>query len=224
MICDYKDFVKELLAVGFTIGGENNEGVFALADSFDGLIRWHTEEKETDPWEWRMRVLEERSDIAYGKVFFRKSGYITKAWYPYFLAVRRQGKSFEELYDAGKMSHHAKVVYRVIAENGYVPTHALRGLCGFGAEDKSKLDRAVTELQMKLFITMCGRQQKVSQTGQEFGWNSTVFCTAETFWGSGVFAEAAGIAAEEAAEKIRMQVYAQNPDALEKKVKKFIWG
>lgn len=224
MICNYGDFIDKLLQVGFTIGGENNEGVFALSDDFDRQIQWHTEEVETDPWEWRMRVLEERSDIAYGKVFFRKSGYITKEWYPYFLAVRRQGRSFDALYEAGEISHLAKTVYRVVEENGYVPTHALRGLCGVGAEEKSKLERAVTELQMKLFLTMCGRQQKVSQAGQEFGWNSTVFCTTENFWDDRVFTEAAGIAPQLAAEIIRKQVYAQNPDALEKKVEKFIWG
>ena len=43
-----------------------------------------------------MRVLEEREDIAYSKVFFRTSGYITREWYPYFYAVRRKGESFQE--------------------------------------------------------------------------------------------------------------------------------
>ena len=29
---------------------------------------------ETDPWEWRIRVLDERDDIAYAKLFYKKSG------------------------------------------------------------------------------------------------------------------------------------------------------
>ena len=45
-----------------------------------------------------MRVLEERTDIAYSKVFFKTSGFITREWYPYFYAVRRNGESFEEVY------------------------------------------------------------------------------------------------------------------------------
>ncbi len=68
------------------------EGVFTLSDAFGESIAWHTEDPETDPWEWRIRVLDEYTDIAYGKLFFRKSGYITKEWYPYFLAVRRGKK------------------------------------------------------------------------------------------------------------------------------------
>lgn len=88
----FNDFIQELRSVGFTIGGENGEGVFTLSDAFGESIAWHTEDPETDPWEWRIRVLDEYTDIAYGKLFFRKSGYITKEWYPYFLAVRRGKK------------------------------------------------------------------------------------------------------------------------------------
>lgn len=72
MIQCYDDFIGKLLETGFTIGGENGEGVFTLSDSFTDRIRWHTEELDTDPWEWRMRVLQERDDIAYGKVFFQE--------------------------------------------------------------------------------------------------------------------------------------------------------
>lgn len=112
MIQCYDDFIDKLLETGFTIGGENGEGVFTLSDSFTDRIRWHTEEMDTDPWEWRMRVLQERDDIAYGKVFFRKSGYITKEWYPYFLAVRRGSLSLEEAYASGLVSREAKPFIR----------------------------------------------------------------------------------------------------------------
>ena len=88
MIRNYSDFCEELLKCGFSMGGGNARGIYALI-SFDwknvppdSPIVWHTGDPETDPWEWRMRVLQERDDIAYGKVFFGASGYITKEWYP----------------------------------------------------------------------------------------------------------------------------------------------
>lgn len=31
--------------------------------SYDTPVRWHTGDPETDPWEWRIRVLDERDDI-----------------------------------------------------------------------------------------------------------------------------------------------------------------
>ena len=36
---------------------------------------------------------------------------------------------------------------------------------------------------MKMYLTMCGRQQKISQKGMEYGWSSTVFCTTGEFFG-----------------------------------------
>ncbi len=96
MVTCFQEFCDELLESGFSMGGGNAKGIYAVVP-FDWKnpvqgcpIAWHTGDPETDPWEWRMRVLEERDDIAYGKVFFGVSGYITREWYPYFLAVRRQ--------------------------------------------------------------------------------------------------------------------------------------
>ena len=84
-IQNYDGFVENLLTAGFSMGGGNDEGIFALIPwswdqqpPYETPVRWHTGLVETDPWEWRMRVLDERRDIAYGKVFFKKSGFITK--------------------------------------------------------------------------------------------------------------------------------------------------
>jgi hypothetical protein len=231
MIQNYADFCRELLAAGFSIaGGGNDEGVFGLLkygwdnEPPDSLIRWHTGDSEYDPWEWRMRVLDERDDIAYGKVFFRKAGYVTREWEPYFLAARRKGLTFDETYSDGVISNEAKRIYSVLREGISMPFHALKQLAGFGKEDKTKFERGLVELQMRLFITMCGRQQKVSQRGEEYGWSSTVFCTTEQFWDDDVFAEAAKISTGEAAEAITERVYRLNPAADAKKIKKFIYG
>ena len=108
MIKSFNEFCEKLLESGFSMGGGNPKGIYAIIP-FDWKnpipgcpIAWHTGDAETDPWEWRMRVLEERDDIAYGKVFFGTSGYITKEWYPYFPAVRRRGLAFDEWYFEGR--------------------------------------------------------------------------------------------------------------------------
>lgn len=89
MIRNFEDFCQELNSCGFSIGGGNAKEIFALIDfdwqtqdALDTPVRWHCDAPEVDPWEWRMRVLEERDDIAYAKVFFKTSGFITKEWYP----------------------------------------------------------------------------------------------------------------------------------------------
>lgn len=171
-----------------------------------------------------MRVLDERNDIAYGKLFFKKSGYITKEWYPYFLVARRRGRSFDDSYNAGVMSHFAKRIYDVVAENGNLPLHAIKQIAGFSREDKLQFDKALTELQMKMFLTMCGRQQKLSQKGEEYGWSSTVFCTTESFFDESVFRKAAKLSEQEAREAITERILQLNPDAPPKKREKFIMG
>jgi len=231
MIQNYNDFVTVLLEAGFSMGGGNNEGIFSVVSwnwnelpPYDTPVRWHTGDPETDPWEWRMRILEERRDIAYAKLLFKKSGYITKEWYPYFLAARRKDRSFDEEYEDGKISNYAKRIYNVIHENDILPLHVLKPLAGFSKEDKAKFDRALVELQMKMYITMCGSQQKLSQKGEAYGWSSTVFCTTERFFGNEIFESAAKISGQDAVEKITAQIYRLNSMAEPKKIVKFIKG
>lgn len=231
MVKNFEDFCTELLRCGFSLGGGNAKGIFAIID-YDwqapveegNPVIWHTGDPETDPWEWRMRVLEERNDIVYSKLFFNSSGYITKEWYPYFISARRQGTDFTAAYENGEISHTAKTVYDIVSGHGAAALHEIKLLGGFAKEDKSRFDKAVTELQMKMFITMCGRVSRKSHTGEEYGWKATVFTTPESFFGEDFIAEALKIPVKEAEEKIRGQVLKLNPSADEKKIKKFIYG
>ncbi len=225
MVNSFNEFCDELIRCGFSMGGGNAKGIYAIVP-FDwkssipgGPVIWHTGDAETDPWEWRMRVLEERNDIAYAKVFFGASGYITKEWYPYFLAVRRQGLVFDEWYDEGRSSQLERQIYEAIEENSRVALHDLKRICGITKETSSRFDRALTTLQRNLFITMCGRTQKLNKKGEAYGWNSTVFCTVEEFWGEDLSID---ITPEEAYERIRERILELNPSAKEKDIRKFI--
>jgi len=230
-IKNYDDFVNLLLETGFSMGGGNSEGIFSLVTwnwdqepPYDTPVRWHTGDPETDPWEWRIRVLDERNDIGYGKFFFKKSSYITREWIPYFLAARRGHTSFEQEYQEGLISNYAKRLYGIIDEYEVLPVHAIKQLANYAKEDKSQFDRALTELQMKMYLTMCGRQQKVSSKGEEYGWSSTVFCTTEKYWGEEVFDESAQIGKADAIQEITERIYMLNPDAEQKKILRFIKG
>ena len=71
MVKNFEEFCAELLRCGFSMGGGSSKGIFAIIpydwkeqEHLDVLAKWHTGDPETDPWEWRMRVLEERDDIA----------------------------------------------------------------------------------------------------------------------------------------------------------------
>lgn len=226
---NYSDFIKELNGAGFSLAGGNDEGIYGIIkfswneEPDDSPIRWHTEDPETDPWEWRMRVLEERDDIAYGKLFFNKGGFITKEWYPYFLAARRGGRDFDEEYAEGKISHFAKRIYEVVERSDSLALHEIKQLGMFSKEDKSRFNSALTELQMKMYITMCGRKNRFLGPGGQH-WPSTVLCTTEKFFDEEVFRQAWSIDAKDAAEKIRLQILKLNPEAKEKRIGRFIRG
>jgi hypothetical protein len=231
VIKNYNGFITTLLNAGFSMANGNSEGIYSVipwnwneAPPCETPVRWHTGDPETDPWEWRIRVLEERDDIAYAKLFFNKGGYITKEWYPYFLAVRRGGRSLAEEYEDGYISSFAKNIYEVITENEQIPLHVIKQIGGFYKKDSSRFDRALVELQMKMFVTMCGRQHKISKKGEEYGWSSTVFCTVEKYFGEKVVKQADEIDEREAIEKITEQIYRLNPDVNPRKIAKFIKG
>ena len=224
MIRNYDDFTNALLKSGFSMCGGNDDGIYTIinwnwneAPPYETKIAWHTGDKETDPWEWRMRVLKERNDIAYAKLFNKKSGFITKEWYSYFLAVRRTDMSFYEAYDDGLMSHAAKRVYEVVEKIGKIPADYIKKEAGFSKEEKSSFDKALVELQMGLFITVCGEEKLKA-------WPSNVFCTTEHFWGEEVFEKASRLPAKVAFDEIKQQILLLNPSALDKKIKKFIFG
>ncbi|MDR1510172.1 MAG: hypothetical protein LBS53_11095, partial [Synergistaceae bacterium] len=117
-------------------------------------LSWHTGDPETDPQEWRIRVLNERDDIAYSKCFFKKSGYITREFYPYFLALRRGGSDFDDEYSDGLFSSYAKRIYDVARSYGELLLHEIKSLGGFGKDEKSKFNSVLTELQMRFYLTI----------------------------------------------------------------------
>ena len=112
-----------------------------------------------------------------------------------------------------------------MAEKIIVPVHDIKQMAGFTREDKPGFDRALTELQMGMFITMSGNQQRLSLKGEEYNtWPSMVFTTVENFFGEDVYNAATKITPEEAEASIRGQILKLNPHAQEKKIIKFIYG
>ena len=82
MIRCYDDFINALLTAGFSMGTSNAEGIHAIIEwewnqepTTSTPVRWYTGDPITDPNEWLGRILNERDDIAYGKLFFSGANY-----------------------------------------------------------------------------------------------------------------------------------------------------
>ena len=115
-------------------------------------VRWHTGDPDTDLWEWRMRVLQERNNIAYGKRFFRKGGFITREWCSYFLAARRGAYSFADAYVDGNVSHIARRVYDTLSGYEALPFHEIKTYDSFGRDEQSRLERALVDIKTWLYL------------------------------------------------------------------------
>jgi len=103
--------------------------------------------------------------------------------------------------------------------------HEIKTRGEFGRDEKSKFDSALTELQMRLYLTICGTNRRRNNKGEEYGWNSTMFCTTEQFWEhTDVFARAEVLSEDGAFAAICERVLKLNPNADEKKMRKFAYG
>ena len=232
MIRCYDDFVEALLNSGFSMDEGSPEDVYAVITWRDNKsapyqtpVYRNSGDIDTDPCKWQARILKERSDIAHGKLFHGKSGFITKEWYPYFLASRRcGGRTFDEAYSSGLLCDKSAEIYNLILKHGALPTYTIRQLMGLSNRRNLEFDAALNLLQMKLFLTVCEKQKKTSRSGVESGNLSNIFCTTESFFGEDVFEKARRISKSLAYIKIRKQTIKLNPMAKVLKVLKFIYG
>lgn len=221
----FDDFCPALRQAGFSLSGPADKGIFTLSRYFGPEVQWHTGDRQTDPWEWRMRSVEECRDMAYGNLFFRRTGWVTLDWYPYFVAVRREGKPLEQLYQEGHISQMAYGIYSLIREYGEVSVHKMQVALHVTKETRSAFQAALVHLQMQLLITVCGSEYKMGKNGQPYGWPTTVFCSVERFFGGiGVAGQAQEIGKERAAEKIAQQVRLLNPQVEDRALQSFIFG
>jgi hypothetical protein len=106
-----------------------------------------------------------------------------------------------------------------------LPLQEIKRFGGFGRDEKSKFDSALTDLQMRLYLTICGTCRRINAKGEEYGWETTMFRTTERFWeDTDVFDRAAKLDEDDAYAAIRERVLKLNPTADEKKICKFAYG
>jgi len=213
----YGDFCARLRQAGFSMGGENNDGIFALCDHFGDNIHWHTGEEDTDPWVWRMRVLVEENDIGYGKLFLQKGGYVTREWAPCFIAYKRQHQDYEDVYQEGCMSLLERSVCRFVKDKGEAVLHEIKAAFG----DK-KLEAVLAKLQTNMFLTISGQTMRLSKENVPYGWPVTNFRLTDDFWGPDVMLEANAIPVRDAREQIIQRVYELNPLVKMKALERFL--
>ena len=143
---------------------------------------WWTD-RPGDPWAWR-QVLAPDPEIAYGKFFDKKAGFVSREWYPPFANWRRDGYDWEGLYEDGKMNSRCKRILDVLELN-----EDAEGLALLSCEIRQRaalekgFEGALTDLQMKSFLLMSDFRQRKNKRGETYGWHVAELTTPETKWG-----------------------------------------
>lgn len=148
-------------------------------------IWWWSGIPEKDPWEWRA-ILARSREVAYGKFFDKKAGFISRKWLPYFVNYRRDGYDFDSLWEDGKAPIRQKKIMDLFAENSgeqerYSPD--IKKLAGFGKDGEKNFPGTITDLEMETYLCMVDFKQRKNKKGALYGWPVAVYAAPEHVFG-----------------------------------------
>ena len=153
---------------------------------------WWTGNKATDPWEWREEIAAGHQ-VAYGKFFDGRAGFISQAWLPYFANARRNGWDFDGKWQDGRASAREKAIMEhflnVESEDESESTDAailsteLKKTAGFGKNGEKNYPGILTTLQMQLYLVIGGFRRRQNKRGAEYGMPVSIIMTPESIWG-----------------------------------------
>lgn len=181
---------------------------------------WFSGDDE-DPWEWRSIAASE-GKVVYGKFFGRKAGFISKEWFPYFAAYRRDGYDFDTLYELGMAPRKSKLLMDVLEGQTYVPSYVLKAEAGFCKNGERGFEGAITNLMMQTYVVIDGFERKLNKKGEAYGWPVSNYTLAETKFGSEMVRAKYKLTKEEALAKVLEQMHKLYPDATDKEILKEI--
>ncbi len=152
------------------IAGFSVEDITTPSHWFDG--------QEHDPWQWSRKIAQNRN-IAYGKFFHKRAGFIAKNYLPYFSNARRDGYDFDALFEDGKASYEHKRIMDLFVSNSVIPSYVLKQRAGFMQPDSGSFDTAVMHLQMQMYLCICGFERKRNKRDEPYGWPVAQYATPE---------------------------------------------
>lgn len=200
-------------------------------EEMTGCGCWWTGDRDNDPWEWR-EIIAAGREVAYGKFFGGKAGFISLEWLPYFANYRRLGYDFDSAYEDGLSNRREKLVMDRLVEydeqgdivwsDRQILTTDLKKLCGFGKGGEKNFPGILTGLMMKLYLVTVDFHRRVSKKGAEFGMPVSVLLPPEAVWGYDTVTAAYGESPAVSWDKINCRVKELFPNAAENEIQKLI--
>ena len=175
---DAIDYINE---VGFLPLFKNDIPGFSLEER-TAVEYWWCGNPKVDPWEWR-ELIARSGEVAYGKFFEKKAGFISKEWLPYFVNYRRDGYDFDALWDDEKASRRQKKIMDCFEIEDELYSNDLKQKAGFAKGGEKGFDGTITDLQMKTYLCVKDFRQRKNKKSELYGWPIAVYAKPEALWG-----------------------------------------
>ncbi len=217
-----RDAINYINEVGFLPLFKNDIPGFSLEErTVPGY--WWCGDPEVDPWEWR-EIIARSGEVAYGKFFEKKAGFISKEWLPYFANFRRDGYDFDALWDDEKASRKQKKIMDLFETEDELYSNEVKQRAGFGKGGEKGFDGVVTDLQARTFLCVKDFRQRKNKKGEFYGWPITVYAKPETLWGYDYVTSRYSESPEESGKAIEEHIKEIYPIASKSQIAKLIKG
>ena len=187
----WRELVNWINEIGFLPLFANEVAGFS-AEEYVSPDFWWTGDREQDPWEWR-EIIAAGHEVAYGKFFDKKAGFISLAWLPCFANCRRNGYDFDARWEDGRANAREKKVMDFFlkedADGGSVfrdeqiLSTDLKRLAGFGKDGEKNFPGIITQLQMETYLVISGFRRRENRRGKAYGMPVSILLPPESIWG-----------------------------------------
>lgn len=216
-IDELKDYIDNVGFLPFFKGGIEGFSLEELTAS----DAWWSGDAIEDPWMWR-EVIANEGNIAYGKLFRGKAGFVSRKWFPIFATYRRDGYDFDSRYEDGLVNRRQKKIVDVLNEYDMLPSYELKKLAGFGKEGEKNFDGTMADLQMNTYVIIRSFRRKRNKKNQEYGWAVADYMLSEKLFGTDHVRSAYGMPVTEAKTRIIEHLLKFFPDTDIETAEKFI--
>ena len=204
-IRSWRELINWINEVGFLPLFANEVPGFSVEEHVSPLF-WWTGDPEQDPWEWR-EIIPATGEVAYGKFFNNKTGFISREWFPYFANARRDGYDFDSAWEDGLIQRRQKAIMDIFEDGGMHPGFELKPAAGFGKDGYRNFEGCMTTLQMKTYLIIRKFECRRNKRGQSYGMAVSYYQTPEELWGydhvTSAYKEEAAVSAERIYQRAR---------------------
>ena len=187
----WQELINYVNEVGFLPLFKNGISGFSAEEHVSDLF-WWTGDLDQDPWEWR-EIIARSHQVAYGKFFDKKAGFISLAWLPHFANYRRDGYDFDARWEDGLASRREKMIMDQVTQKVAdgdtvfpdirILSTELKKQAGFGKGGAKNYPGITTGLQMQTYLVITDFIRRKNKKGAEYGMPVSILQPPEAVWG-----------------------------------------